>query len=237
MGLATTFILYLVIGAAVAAAVLLRESPPSTPPLMTGLSVLFFWPLYVPALLSDSGQQTTNANVSPGNQQSTDELSAAIERVESELEQALHSLDGWAESTLAAERSRLDELQQTWRLQAHRIRELDELLEDPAIEAELSFADPAAAGAVPAQRPASRTAQTERSRRDNIVRLRQIRRQLHDDLLASLAWVRELVTMIHLARYTGAPASRAEELVAQIAAAVEGLSAVSAWDEGQTEVA
>ena len=54
-------------------------------------------------------------------------------------------------------------------------------------------------------------------------------RTLHD-LLGTLAWVRELVSMIHLAKFTGAPASRAEELVAQIAAAVEGLSALT-WQE------
>ena len=36
--------------------------------------------------------------------------------------------------------------------------------------------------------------------------------------------------MIHLAKFTGAPASRAEELVAQIAAAIEGISAVT-WQE------
>jgi hypothetical protein len=37
--------------------------------------------------------------------------------------------------------------------------------------------------------------------------------------------------MIHLAKFTGAPASRAEELVAQIAAAVEGLSQLTWQDE------
>ena len=42
--------------------------------------------------------------------------------------------------------------------------------------------------------------------------------------------MRELVSMIHLAKFTGAPASRAEELVAQIAAAIEGISAVT-WQE------
>ena len=47
---------------------------------------------------------------------------------------------------------------------------------------------------------------------------------MYDELMATLAWVRELVTMIHLAKYTGAPASRAVELVRQIAAAVKGLS-------------
>jgi hypothetical protein len=44
--------------------------------------------------------------------------------------------------------------------------------------------------------------------------------------------VRELVSMIHLAKFTGAPASRAEELVAQIAAAVEGLADVTWREEG-----
>jgi hypothetical protein len=48
--------------------------------------------------------------------------------------------------------------------------------------------------------------------------------------MGTLAWVRELVSMIHLAKFTGAPAARAEELVAQIAAAVEGISAVT-WQD------
>jgi hypothetical protein len=60
-------------------------------------------------------------------------------------------------------------------------------------------------------------------------RLRELHGRMQDDLRGNLAWVRELVTLIHLAKYTGAPASRAEELVAQIAAAVEGLSEVSDW--------
>jgi hypothetical protein len=37
--------------------------------------------------------------------------------------------------------------------------------------------------------------------------------------------------MIHLAKFTGEPASRADELLSQIAAAVEGLSEVAAWNE------
>jgi hypothetical protein len=61
-------------------------------------------------------------------------------------------------------------------------------------------------------------------------RLRQLRDRAYEDLMATLAWVRELVSMIHLAKFTGAPAARAEELVAQIAAAVEGLSETAADD-------
>jgi hypothetical protein len=48
--------------------------------------------------------------------------------------------------------------------------------------------------------------------------------------------VRELVTMIHLAKFTGAPASRTEDLISQIAAAVEGLSEVSHWPDEPTEL-
>jgi hypothetical protein len=70
--------------------------------------------------------------------------------------------------------------------------------------------------------------------RQNIARLRQVRQRAYDDLMGTLAWVRELVSMIHLAKFTGAPASRAEELVAQIAAAVEGLSEVT-WQEESSE--
>ena len=56
---------------------------------------------------------------------------------------------------------------------------------------------------------------------------------MFDDLLATLAWVRELVTMIHLAKFSGSPASRAEELVSQIATAVEGLREVSNWGDAE----
>ncbi len=67
--------------------------------------------------------------------------------------------------------------------------------------------------------------------RQNIEKLRQVRERTLADLLGTFAWVRELVSMIHLAKFTGAPPSRAEELVAQIAAAVEGLSALTWEDE------
>jgi hypothetical protein len=64
----------------------------------------------------------------------------------------------------------------------------------------------------------------------NLERLRQVRAQTLQNLLETLAWVRELASMIHLARFTGAPAARTEELLAQIAAAVEVL-ADPAWQD------
>src|SRR5947209_6237035 len=50
-----------------------------------------------------------------------------------------------------------------------------------------------------------------------------IRQRALTELLATLTWVRELASMLCLARRAGAPAARAEELLAQIEAAATGL--------------
>ena len=114
------------------------------------------------------------------------------------------------------------------KLQADRIRQLDRLLAEPAARTD-SLAEVAA--------DVARARQSEKARQDNIRQLVALRNQMHADLVGTLAWVRELVTMIHLAKFSGAPAARAEELVVQIAAAVQGLSEVSAWREQERESA
>ena len=235
MGLASSFVLYLLIGAGVAAAVYVRGDRTGGRDVFSLALACLFWPLYVPALLAGSerempisGSATTPPPIAAAGE---DELSAAIVRVEAELERAFRSLDGWAEETLSTEHARLVELKQAWRFQAARIRELTALLE------ETQRAEPAEE-AVTASLPSSeRIHHSERSRRENIDRLRSIRDRMRDELLGTLAWVRELVTMIHLAKYTGAPASRAEELVSQIAASVEGLREVSEWRDRAASVA
>jgi hypothetical protein len=157
-------------------------------------------------------------------------LAAAIAQVDAELEGALGSLDGWAEDVLAREKTRIRDLRTTWLSQAQRIREMDRLLALPdyANEPDLEPApSPTAAD--------DRLRSSRQARRQNVERLRHLRRRAYDDLTGSLAWVRELVSMIHLAKFSGAPAVRAEALVAQIAAAVEGLSELT-WQEGAGEM-
>jgi hypothetical protein len=154
-------------------------------------------------------------------------MARAIAQVDAELEAALGSLDGWAEDVLARETVRIQELRSAWTAQAERIREMDRLLALP--EYALDAPDMAAeAGPV-----SERLQNCRRARRQNLERLREVRRRGYADLMGTLAWVRELVSMIHLAKFTGAPAARAEELVAQIAAAVEGLSEVT-WQDAAT---
>jgi hypothetical protein len=216
MGFSVTTIFYLLIGVGVAVAVYLADSR------QTGGSAAFrvatalvFWPLYLPILLS--GSRPEPIPETPPDKSDGDAMAQAIAQVEAELDLALASLDGWVEDVLAHENDRFHELSTAWRVQADRIREMDRLL---------ARAGPAVSGPEANDRWRS----SEQSRQANLDRLRQVRGRAYDDLIGTLAWVRELVSMIHLAKFTGAPASRAEELVAQIATAIEGISAVT-WQD------
>lgn len=229
MGLSATFVLYLMCGTGVSVAVAVRDEGRRRERLLKVVGACLFWPLFVPSLLS---APATPRRSKPGGGTADreddvpdlgDDLARTLMRVERELERALASLDGWAEQSLADERGRLDELKRAWRAQASRIRELSELLAD------LQTQGPSANSADPVAN--ERVAHSEQSRRENIERLSDLRRRMESDFYGTLAWVRELTTMIHLARYSGAPASRAEELVSQIAAAVEGLSTVASWEQ------
>jgi hypothetical protein len=177
--------------------------------------------LYLPLLLTGSAQEQSlrRTRESPP----ADEMDTLISQVEEELEGALRSLDGWAEDVLAKEKDRLQELRSAWRAQAQRVREMDRLLK-------LTENAPINSAPLPAS---ERVRSSEEARLANLERLKQVRQRTYQDLMGTLAWVRELVSMIHLAKFTGAPASRAEELVAQIAAVVEGLSALT-WQEAAT---
>ena len=234
MNLATTIIFYLLFGAAVAVAVHHAFDVTSRREhWFRTITALLFWPLYVPALLQcrdgKAGFKPADGaadSVAPKVAEPSDEIARTIQQVEAELDVALSCLDGWSDAVLAREQHRFDELRMAWHAQADKIRELDALLAQPA------FATPSASPLAADSR--ERAAKSVRARDANVARLQAVRRQLHDDLLSTLAWVRELVTMIHLAKYTGAPASRAEELVMQIATSIEGLSEVAAWRDAQS---
>jgi hypothetical protein len=225
MSLGQLFVLHLMAGVGVAAAVYLTGGArrPGERWFQVASAVIF-WPMYLPILLSQRPRGHCEPAPAGPAAPPHDDLARAISRVDGELEAALQSLDGWAEDVLAREKDRLDELRTAWIAQAQRIRDMDRLLNRP------EYAD------APEDVPPSGLLASDRLRssqqviRQNIERLREVRQRTLQDLLGTLGWVRELVSMIHLAKFTGAPASRAEELVAQIAAAVEGLSALT-WQE------
>jgi hypothetical protein len=220
-----TLILYLVVGAGVAGAVYLTQRAGRLPArwFLVATAVLF-WPLYLPVLLSSSRTGTGGSADAPPR----DELTTAISQVDAELSAALEGLDGWAEEVLIREKVRLRDLSAAWLAQARRIRDMDRVLAQPEYAGE-DF--PELSPAARTSPDSDRLQSCRQARRENVERLRRLRQRAYDDLMGSLAWVRELVSMIYLAKFSGAPAARAEELVAQIAAAVEGLSELT-WQEG-----
>jgi hypothetical protein len=222
MGFAATMIFYHLIGLGVATAVLLSDSRKGGLPVFRFATAVVFWPLYLPIALA-GGRPGTRPEMTPAPLDS-DSMSRAISQVEAELETALASLDGWVEHVLAHEAGRFHELSTAWRAQADRIREMDRLLARTEPAGQEPMPDVSRPGA------SDRYLHSEQTRIANVGRLREVRNRASEDLMGTLAWVRELVSMIHLAKFTGAPAERAEELVAQIAAAVEGISAVT-WQE------
>jgi hypothetical protein len=221
MGISTTILFYLLFGAGVSGALALSgESGSRGGRAFQVITALVFWPLYVPGILWRRGTQGTSEFPDRPEEQA-DALAAAIFQVERELDAATQSLDGWAEDVLLLEQDRFSELRAAWRTQADRIRDLDHLLK----QSEFSGSDrpvDVAGNEVDSGNEALRL--SAQARMENIRKLHDVRNKLANDLAGTLAWVRELVTMIHLAKFTGAPPSRADELVTQIAAAVEGLS-------------
>jgi hypothetical protein len=225
MGFFETMIFYHLVGAGVAAAVFLTDPGRGRlRPAFQAATAVVFWPLYLPILLS--GSRTGSGPEAAPRADADDAMSRAISQVESELETAMASLDGWAEDVLTHEAHRFSELGGAWRSQAERVREIDRLLAETERGNQAPMPSPFASEA------SDRCRRSEQTRRENLDRLRLVRGRAHEDLMSTLAWVRELVSMIHLAKFTGAPASRAGELVAQIAAAVEGISMVT-WQGDQ----
>jgi hypothetical protein len=227
MTFTTTSVFYLTFGVGVAAALLLgRPGRRAGRQFFRSVMAIFFWPLFIPLLLEQTAEGSAGRESSRTD--ASDSLARAIAQVESELDGALGSLDGWAEGVLVDERQRLEELRAAWRSQAGRVRELDRFLAQPDVMT-------AAHDRLPLEgldaSSNDRRQKSEQGRLENMRRLRVLRQRMLEDLLATLAWVRELATMIHLAKFSGAPASRAEELVSQIAAAVEGLKEASSWSE------
>lgn len=212
MNLPITAIFYGLVGAGVAVALCLSDSTgPRHERWFRVLTAFLFWPLYLPLLLRPTSLSlpTTQPSAEP-----SDELAVQIAQVESELGLALQSLNTGTDAPLKPEHDVIGQLQSAWRMQAERIRELDRLLAQPA------FMEP-----IPAGSETERAAQSEQSRQQNLALLRAIRHQMHQNLLGTLAGVRELVTRIHLAKYTGSPTT--SELIAQFTAAISRLSEVS----------
>jgi hypothetical protein len=223
MNFGESIVFYLVVGLAVAVAhVVSMNTVQPIPRLLAAAAACVFWPLYLPLLLSRPHEAAVTEDAATATR---DTLARAIEQVDDELNGALAGLDHWAEGVLNEKPHWLRDLRAALMAQAERIREMDALIDRES--AKHNDEDPFAVAEGDAIVATERCTRSQLSRKENLSRLDGLRHRARGDLLATLAWIRELVSMIHLAKFTGAPAARAEELVAQIAAAVESISTLS----------
>jgi hypothetical protein len=204
--LGPTLVLYLLVGAGVAAALYLSDPPRPAGERWLRLSTAVpFWPFYLPILLARPLSAVS----------AEDEWTRTLAVAERELTTAVAALEGWI-ALPEEQRRRIEKLRQAWQTQAERLREMDRLLARP----EYARSEE---GAAPGGAP--RVRQSLAARQQNLERLRHVRQQAETDLLASLAWVRELASRIQLARFTDASTIQAEELLGEIVAALETLAA------------
>jgi hypothetical protein len=234
-----TLCFYIVVGVSVAVAVWIRDTSPNrSSRVFRASTAIVFWPMYLPLLLVANRTMAIETDEIGNRPRShgSDELAAAISEAETDLDRALESLDHWPDVASFVETDRFADLRLAWNRKADEIRELDRLLaisesqtQSAKTESPLTISAPTLAAeshdANADSATAGRIASSEKSRRENLTELNLVRQQWHGDLLESLAQVRQLVSLIHLGRYTGKPASRAAELVQQIAHTVVSLDA------------
>ncbi len=217
---APTILLYFLFGGGVAIAFYLTDRHTGYGErIFVLVSALIFWPIYLPIILA-SRSSTPSAFAT--SRAAKDEMDKAINQADTDLSKALTSLEGWTDGLVSTEAQRLRELRKIWPTLAERIREMDRLLAEPEGILESSMVSaPGNETSGPAINDLLQ--RSTELRRQNLGHLRNMRRQAYHDLMGRLALVRELVSMIHVAKFTGAPAERARELVAQIMAAGEGI--------------
>ncbi len=204
----SSFLIYGLIGVGVAVAVYLSDMArtPVQRCFQTAAS-LIFWPLFLPFILRRNSARTAVLEEAAS---ANDEMGRAIRQVETELATALQAIDGFDTNHVC-----LDRLHARWVAQADRIREMDLLLASPQYTAPND--------AIQAEKPILRDGVTSTNRLgginalSNVVeRLREVRERTHVEFLDSLAAVRELAVLLHLARFAREDAPSVTEIVAKL---------------------
>jgi hypothetical protein len=224
-----TLVLYVLAGIAVAVAVYLSGNEYRTsrewPSLFLAVPL---WPFFVPILLA--GRRFIEGNdLNVRSKIANDPLSASIDQVQSELDSALKTLSGWAADVAEKHVNCVLLCGEAWATRYGDIQDMDRTLS--TLEASLpsaqstntasGFASPEAAEPVTPRREPIR---------HNIETLRELRARAFEDLVDSLTRVREIISTLHVLRFTGAAASQADELVCEIEGIVKTLAGRSAPD-------
>ena len=201
MGIVQTLVLYGLVGAAVATAMLLEGLYSRSPrgALRFAAGVLF-WPLFVPALLH-------SRRASDSRRADDDDLGdPRLTAVRAQLLTSIGALDGALRRLLGPEIQRVSKLTRSLAAMKRRIHEMDRLLE----------VSPVGEGGAP---PRATTAQ-----RRNRARLQRIRDQTEERFRQALVQMEELNSTISLLRFAAGSEEEVVECLRDLAASMEGIT-------------
>lgn len=213
MGVLETGIIYLLIGLAVAAALVLRDGA-------GGLGVrvaLFlagvaFWPVFAPVLLA--GPKAPERSAAG--------FSARVKGAEAQLLAALERAQG-AGGVAAAEMARMRGLAGAVASMERRVEEMDGMLASPEFDAAAARAalTELAGRGIPEEDPRTQSVQ---ARLRNIERLRAMRERTLEDLERIVLKVEEMCSRLQLLKFAGRPDAEVVQLFKEIADSVEELT-------------
>jgi hypothetical protein len=220
MTLLGTSILYGLLGAVVAVAMLLREEHPGPGrvALLLFLGVLF-WPLFAPLLLGRS----RDGGGTPAADAGETRFEPRIRAAEASLIAALARAKGGAGTAMAPEAARVRELVGALQAMAARLAKLEKAPGLPELEeqaARRALDDLAGRG----RGPEDARVASLRTRLRNIERLRAMRARTADDLERALLKMEEITSQVLLLKFAGRPDAEVAELVSEIAEGVADMT-------------
>jgi hypothetical protein len=221
MGITGTAIIYLLLGAVVAIAALLKDRGPADSTRIGGfLLALIFWPILLPFFLAHPSASGTRSTPRAGPRTETEQR---IDAVEESLLGALSRLEGVAEDVLAPEVERIRGLAVALHGMARRLLEMDRLLETPELSTSRAegLARELVAKGVSADDP---RCESIRARLKNIERLAQMRGRLSEDLERALFKMEEMSTQMVVLNFAGRPEAEIVRRIKEIAASVEAVA-------------
>ncbi len=212
MGIRETVLIYLILGAVVAVALVIRAEQAAFPQrLGLMLGGLVFWPLFASVLLGSEAPRRDPAD------------SSRLARVQQSLLDGLERLRGLAEEVLAPEIARVRGLADAVHAMEHRLTEMEQILATPEMDrraAESALTALSARG-VPEGDP---RLQSVAARLRNIDRLRAMRARTSDDIERVLLKMEEMSTQLRLLAFAGRPDAEVVEAIKDIAASVDGIA-------------
>jgi hypothetical protein len=225
MGILEPTIIYGIVGAVLAAALIIA-SPGAPIATRCGLFVVHaaLWPFFAPALL---GRATANLGAVIPEKSGEDDFGALDPRIraaEARLITALSRLDGVAEEILAPQMESVRNLSRSLARMDMRLAEMDELLTSP--EFDRVEAEKALRGLIDNPQITADDSRIEsiEARLRNIDRLHHMRERARRDIERAILKMEEMNSQILLFRFADKPENEMAELIGDISATVDGLS-------------